>query len=334
MREDLTKYSLVAILLLLLYFSYLVVQPFLTYLFFSIILVLVFYPVYKWLVKKTNRPRTSSLFLVIALSLLLIVPSFFLGVSLVRQAPAFYETAVQTIDLSLFEQLSEQRFGVDLDAEQELEESVPRFRSYVLNNVGAFLSGATALFIGLFIMFFTMYYLFAQGENVLREIQKILPLSKKHQKKLLKNIHDVIHAIINGQLILGAIQGVVTGVLLLILGVPYAVLWGFATIVTSIIPVLGSFAIWVPISIWLAIQGQLLSAIFLASFGLIVISQLDNVLRPYVVSRQADIHPAVVIVGVFGGLIAFGAAGFVTGPVVLALLITVLKFYSEEVAVV
>jgi predicted PurR-regulated permease PerM len=179
-------------------------------------------------------------------------------------------------------------------------------------------------------MFFVMYYLFTEKETIMAELKKILPLSAKHQNKLFKQIQDVTHATINGQIILGIIQGVLGAITMILLGVPYAILWGFLMIITSIIPVLGSFAIWIPVAIWLYITGAVTQAIILVIIGSTLIAQSDNLLRPYIVSARADIHPATVIVGVFGGLYAFGLAGFIIGPLVLALLLTVLRFYSEE----
>ena len=324
-NADLSKYGFLGVLLVLLYFSYHVIRPFLTPLLFSIILVITAWPAYQWLTKKTKRPRLSSLLLVIGLLLILVIPSFFIGYTLVREAPAAYETFVDTVNLTSVDEFAQETIGQDIGLEQSLERSSSQFRDYVFSNAGALLSGASSVLLGMFIMFFVMYFLFTDGLHLLDRIKNLIPLDKHHQNKLYTEIGKVVHGIVNGQLIIGAIQGLVGGVLLAILGINTPVFWGFVMAVTSMIPFLGAASVWVPMSLWLLLTGDVVGGVTLGIVGAAIISQIDNVLRPLIYSRTARIHPAVVLVGVFGGLAAFGLVGFITGPLVLALFGTVMR---------
>lgn len=329
-HADISKYGFLGVLLVLLYFSYHVIEPFLTPLLFSVVLVIITFPAYKWLSNKTKKPKLSSLLLVLAILLVLVVPSFFIGYTLVREAPSAYTRFTEAVDFSSVDTFIQERTGRDVGLEENLERSAVQFREYVIGNVGSLLSGAANILLGVFIMFFVMYFLFTDGQTLLGRIKELIPLKKEDQDKLYAEIGNVIQGIINGQLITGIIQGLVGGVALALVGVATPVFWGFVMAITSMIPFLGAAVVWLPISLYLLATGDVIAGAALGIIGLVIISQIDNVLRPVITSKTARIHPAVVLVGVFGGLAAFGLVGFIAGPLVLALLGTVMRFYNEE----
>ena len=326
-----SKYAFAGLLLILAYFSYLIVEPFLSYLLFSAVLAMLFHPVYMWLHKKTNRPRLSSIILVLGLILLLILPSILIGIVLIRQAPAAYASFAGSIDAGPVQEILQQYIGPDVSINAWITESTQRFSQYVLRSAPAFLSSATEVALGLFVMFFVMFYLFTQADHILKRLRKISPLSHTHHNKLVSSIDQVVHGIIEGQVVLGLLQGLIGGAMFWALGIPNALFWGFVMAVLSIIPFLGSFIIWLPAAIWLLITGNVVKGIILLTVGFLIISQIDNFLRPYLVSRYAEVHPALVLVGVIGGLAAFGVVGFVVGPLVLALFVEFLKLYKADV---
>lgn len=328
-QEHLTKYGLIGVFLILLYFSYLTIAPYITYLMFSVVLVILLYPIYKRIAQKTNSPKIMSLLFVLAVILLIVVPTVFVGVQVIQQAPAAYANIVGNIDAELIEEEALDRFGVEIEVQQALQESVNTFSDYVFNNIGGVLTEAMNILLGLFVMFFVMYYLFIDAENILERIQTVIPLPKKHQKKLFGDINHAVHGIVNGMVIVGVIQGVLGGIVYVSLSVPNSLFWALATTVVSIIPLIGSFIIWMPIAAWLFVTGEVVRSIILLVLGSTIISQSDNLIRPIVVSKTATIHPALVMIGVLGGLSAFGVIGFIIGPLILALLVTVTSFYKK-----
>lgn len=330
-RELVAKYALVVFLLILGYFSFLVISPFFSYLLFSVVLVMLFFPAYEWLTKKIGgHKRIASILFVSILIVLIILPAIAFGVLLINQAPSAYEGFVDAINLSGLQSTAELVLGTEVDIESLLDESVSDFRSYIVTSAPQFLSSAGEVMLGFFILFFVMYYLFAQGREIMQGIQKISPLSKKHHDALLGNINSVVRGVIEGQIVLGLIQGLVAGIVFWALGVPNALFWGFVTAIVSMLPVVGAFMVWIPIAGWLLLSGMIWQAITLTVLGGAVISQIDNVLRPYLVARYAEVHPALVLIGVLGGLGVFGIVGFILGPLILALFVAFLRFYGEE----
>ena len=327
-QADLTKYGFLTILGLLLWLSFLTVKPYLTYLLFSVILVIIFYPVYKWLAKQVKKPKLASIGLVLVIIALLVVPSVFLGAKVIQEAPSAYEDIITNLDVAGLEGLAE-RLNLEVNLEQALNESVRTFRNYIFDNLTGVLTGTINVLLGLFMMFFVMYYLFTEGPRIIKRLKQVVPIDAKQQQELYDDIYDAVHGIINGMLIIGVIQGIVGGIIYFALGVPNAIFWALATTAVSIIPVIGAFAVWIPMAGWLFAVGETAKAIILVILGAGVISQIDNVIRPYIVSKTTSIHPALVIIGVLGGLAAFGVVGFVIGPLILALLVTVLSFYKN-----
>ncbi len=329
--RQLSRYALVPLFLIIAYLAYVVIKPFISYLIFSVVLVVIFSPVYNYFVKKTKKPRAVALLCVLALLLLLVIPTYVIFAKFITEAPSAYENFVKTVDFSYIEEFMSSNFGKIVDMQGWLDRSTVRFQKYVLSNAASIFQSVTNIMMGLFVMFFVMYYMFIDGDYLISELKKILPISSEHQKVLLREIKQVIKGTIEGQLLLGIIQGALGGLIFLILGLSNPLFWGFLMVIFSIIPVIGAFIIWVPAAIYLFASGSIIKAIILSAFGIIVISQVDNLLRPYIMGRTAEIHPVIVLLGVLGGLQVFGFIGFITGPLVLALFMKVLRFFTLEV---
>lgn len=331
-KESIAKYAVIVFLLLLTYFSFVVISPFFSYILFSIVLVMLFFPAYEWVSRKIGgRKRVASFLFVLVLIVLIILPAISFGVLLINQAPSAYESFVEAIDVSSLQPAAEIFVGPEADIDQLLADSVKDFQDYVLRSAPQFLSSAGEVMLGFFILFFVMYYLFYQGREIMEGIKRVSPLSNKHHEALLSNINNVVRGVIEGQIVLGLIQGLLAGVVFWALGVPNALFWGFVTAVVSMLPVVGAFMVWLPIAVWLLLSGMIWQGITLMIIGGAVISQIDNVLRPYLVGRYAEVHPALVLIGVLGGMSVFGIIGFILGPLILALFMAFLQFYAEEI---
>lgn len=326
---DFSKYTLFILLAIMTYLSYLVLKPFLSYLLFSVVLVVLFSNIHKKLLERIKDEHWVSIILVLALILMLVVPSIIIVYGFVVEAPTVYAGFVENVDIVEVQGVVDSLSPWQFDIGQALNQSVVRFRTYLLEQAGTLLTGVSTIMIGLFLMFFVMYYLFIDGERLLKKILKIVPLSERHKNTLTKDIYLVIHGTIRGQLVLGVIQGVLGGIVFLLLGLDNVLFWMFVMTVAGVIPFIGAFAVWFPVSVYMLLTGDVTKGVILIVLGLLVISQIDNFLRPYIVSRSAPIHPAVVLVGVLGGLVVFGVIGFVTGPLILALFVQLLQFFSK-----
>ena len=163
---------------------------------------------------------------------------------------------------------------------------------------------------------------------------KVLPIKPAHQEILVKSFKDVTYAVIYGHVIIALIQGTLGTIGFVILGVPSPIFLGSIMTITALIPYLGTAIIWLPTAIFMITSGliqhsnsMVIRGIILLSFGALVISTIDNILRPKIIGSKADVHPLLVLFGVLGGLSMFGFIGIIIGPVILAACIVMIKLY-------
>jgi predicted PurR-regulated permease PerM len=180
------------------------------------------------------------------------------------------------------------------------------------------------------VAFFTLFYLFRDGRSVLARAADALPLKAGQVERLFAGVSDSIVANVYGCLAVGASQGTVLSLGFWVLGVPSPVVWGLVTGLCSLMPIVGSTAVWGPAAIFFFITGHPWKGVILLAWGAAVVGQIDNVVRPYVISGRAKMHPLLVFFALLGGVKAFGVLGLFIGPVVLSLTLVVFEMLREE----
>ena len=212
---------------------------------------------------------------------------------------------------------------------QRLGELVGKLSSFLFENISSFtLSTVHTLFM-MFVFFYTMFFFLRDGRSFLEKIIYYLPLSERDQSRMLEKFTSVTGATIRGTFVIGIIQGTLAGFALWVAGIESAVFWGAVMTVLSIIPVIGSGLVWFPAVINLYATGAYMSATGLLLFCGLLVSSIDNVLRPILVGRDTKMHELLIFFGTFGGISLFGIAGFIVGPVIAALFIMVWEIYGE-----
>lgn len=188
----------------------------------------------------------------------------------------------------------------------------------------------TANFILLgFIFLYTLFFFLLDGEKVLDRILYYLPLEDREERRLLDKFTSVTRATLKGTAIIGVLQGALAGLAFWITGIPHAVFWGTIMTVLSIIPGIGSGLIWLPAAIILAATGAYINAISLVIFCGLVVGSLDNLLRPRLVGKDTQMHELLIFFSTMGGLMMFGIIGFIIGPIIAALFVTIWEIYGE-----
>jgi predicted PurR-regulated permease PerM len=180
-----------------------------------------------------------------------------------------------------------------------------------------------------FIFLYTMFFFLMDGEKVLDKILYYLPLEDREERRLLEKFTSVTRATLKGTAIIGILQGVLAGLAFWVAGIHQAVFWGTIMTVLSIIPGIGSGLVWLPAAIILAANGQYVHAIGLVVFCGLVVGSLDNILRPRLVGKDTQMHELLIFFGTMGGLIMFGIIGFILGPIIAALFVTIWEIYGE-----
>jgi len=218
-----------------------------------------------------------------------------------------------------------------------LKISIEKITKFIIENFSSFLVSLPSIMLNFFIMIFVVYYFLKDSNQISTRIKNLLPLKELHKQKVLTRFHDLTFGSFYGNILIAVLQGILGGIGFLVLGVQSALLWGFVMIFFALIPYFGTAIIWFPAALSLIFQGYLqndssftVRGVVLIIYGLLVVSTVDNFLKPKLIGSKTNVHPIVVLLGVLGGLKLFGIIGIILGPVMLALLITFIEIYETE----
>jgi len=321
------------------YLCWLMLQPFVEVLLWASVLVVVFYPVHKRLTARTKSPGLSA-----ALSSLLVIATILVPLTLVTWAVvneiANVAQNVQDNVSSLLDPNSPttgralkwlgKYVNVDqLRSQQYVVERLKGLSGQIAGRTLGVVGGLVGAIVEIFFVIFTMYYLFRDGEWITDWLRDVLPLEKAQSHEIFARMRDVISASVYGVVAIATVQGALGGLMFWILGLPSALVWGVVMIFMSMIPVLGSFVVWVPAAIFLAATGHWGKAAILTAWGALVIGSIDNFLRPKLVGEKTKLHELLIFFSVLGGLQIFGVLGLVVGPVIAAVTLALMDVFRE-----
>ena len=176
---------------------------------------------------------------------------------------------------------------------------------------------------------FTFFFATRDAEDLQKFFSDISPFGKRTEKRFNNEFRHITNAVVYGQILIGLIQAAVLGIGLYFLGIPNTLLLTFVAAIFCVIPVLGSWLVWLPVSLVLFATGDTSKAIFLLVYGAFIVASIDNLIRPYLLSKHSTLNVAVALIGTIGGLYAFGIVGLVLGPLILAYAMILFEFYRE-----
>lgn len=300
-------------------------------------------PLYSWVKRLVGGRRSLAATLTLIILFLLVAGplSAFVGV-VVTQAINVSDQAIPWV---------QEHFGAasTLNAHDWLVQRFPALAPYVpeqtqileslgrvAKGAGSFLVvGATQLTAGtagflldLFVMLYAMFFFFRDGPRIIEKIFYYMPLTSKDEGLLLERLTSVTRATIKGTLVIGIIQGTLAGLGFWAAGIDGAAFWGTIMTVLSVVPGIGAALIWVPAVVYLFITGQTLAATLLLAWCAAVVGTIDNILRPALVGKDAKMPDLLILIGTLGGLFLFGPIGFIVGPIVCGLFLTVWDIYG------
>ena len=207
-------------------------------------------------------------------------------------------------------------------------EMVGRLSSFLINSLSS-VTVMTAQFIFmLFIFLYTMFFFLVDGQRILSGILRYLPLKPEDQERMLEKFTSVTRATLKGIAVIGMVQGSLVGAAFASVGFPSAIFWGTVAAVMSMVPGIGTAIVWLPGVIILFMGGHYGTAIGLLAFCILVVGGIDNFLRPRLVGKDTSMHELLILFGTLGGIIMFGVAGIIIGPIVAALVVTVWEIYG------
>ena len=194
--------------------------------------------------------------------------------------------------------------------------------TYLVGSLSSMTRGTVQFVFGFFILLYTMFFFLTDGPAMLATVLHHLPLTPADKRQMIDRFVSVTRATIKGTIIIGIVQGTLSGVAFRIAGIPDALFWSVVMVLLSILPVVGGALVWVPACLILAATGHVGKAAALAAFCALVVGSVDNLLRPWLVGRDTKMHDLVILFSTLGGIFVFGPAGFIVGPILAGLFIT------------
>lgn len=345
-RENLFAVAFFAILGSLLWLVGSLLSPFIEDFLWAIILALSFYPLYQRLNQiLRQRESLSSLIVTFLLLVALVVPGFFILMTIGQEARHVYDELSTTPWEQKSQHLLEAVRGTPLEAMIkksgiQMEQAEQLLRRGILAGVKSIpkiigervttIFKNLALF-GVHLLFtaVALFFFFRDGARYYRKIVEFLPVEHGHREIAVQTVSRTVAAVVRGTLITALVQGCLAGAGFAVAGLPVPVLLGLFTFINSFIPFLGAASVWLPSAIWLFMEDQTMAAFGLALYGALVISVADNVLKPLIIGGGTKVPVFLLFFTILGGLRVYGFLGIFLGPIIIALGMAFLTIYRE-----
>lgn len=323
-------------------FVYLVL-PFFLIIFWGSLLAFFLYPLYKRLNKLSQNKKTFSSFTTILIFIIFILtPLFFVGLQLFFQAQNIMhklnEFSVTKL-IEFFEHLREKPFFSKIypliepylsHFQTQLPQHIPKLAEKLILSLSGMVTWSFAFVIKLFMTLFVLHYFLVDGEKIIQTIKELIPGSEDRKEIITKRIAFIIEGVLYGNLLTALIQGMLSLLIYLALGLSSYALLAFLTMLASFIPFLGTALIWLPTTFYLFLTGSLIKGVVLLLYSALIVSQVDNLLKPLLIGGKTKIHNLLMFLAVVGGLAKFGLTGIFLGPIILGLFLSVLEIYKTH----
>jgi predicted PurR-regulated permease PerM len=339
----------VACLVIIVFFLYRIFDPFFTSLLWASVLTVVFWPLFKRILALVRGRRSLASFITCILILILIVlPITAIGVLITQQSIALYQNLQGNADtladaaaewqelqnrpgIQWLRQQAEKWFGVgEFDLQQYLREAASAVSRFLVDIGPSLLRNVGEWIFSFFLIFITMFFLLRDGPQLIETFKSVSPLPDAIESELFQKFEDMSFATFFGSLLTAIAQGTAACLLFWALGLPAPLFWGAVVSLVALVPIVGAFLVWIPWSAYLLLAGQTTKGLLLLAIGGLVVSSIDNVLKPIIIKGRTDMHPILVFLSVLGGLQAFGFIGILLGPLMVALFISFIQFYQME----
>jgi predicted PurR-regulated permease PerM len=334
-------FSLIFLSLALGLLSFFVLKPFLSPISWAVALSIVFYPVYAFICRYIKWRSIASAITLAVILVIVLGPfsyvSFLLATEL-KDVAGFLEGG----DMGAIGELLEhpkaawliERVQTALNIEDEdmgrlLTESLSKIGKQLLSKVTEGAKNALIMLLNFIFMSFSIFFLLRDGPAFIKRINNYLPFSDEHKLRLEGQIKGIVVSTVYGGVVVALVQGAIGGAAFYFLDIPSPAIWGTAMAVMSFVPLLGTFSIWGPATVYLFMIGQTGQGIALALIGTFGISMVDNILKPLIISGRTKMPTLIIFFSVLGGIKLFGLIGLIAGPLVVALFISVVEIFRN-----
>jgi predicted PurR-regulated permease PerM len=321
-RERVLVLALLGVTVVVGVLCYVMLRPFLPALAWALALAIVTYPLHRVVCGVVPHRSAAAALSVAVVAVGLMAPAVFVTRQLVREATHAVQTAREAAErwraVAAENPLLAPVLGW-IEQEADLPNLARQAADAVGSRSGSIIAGSIWIGMQLLITLFVLFYFFRDRRDAEGLARSLVPLSEREAGEVFARIKDTIRATVFGSLVVAAVQGFLGGVMFAVLGLPGPLLWGVVMAVLATVPVMGTFVVWAPAAAFLVVEGSWVKGLVLASWGLVAIGLIDNLLYPLLVGTRLRLHPLPVFFAILGGLATFGAAGIILGPVTLAL---------------
>ncbi|ASU32490.1 AI-2E family transporter [Mucilaginibacter xinganensis] len=294
----------------------------------AIVLFTIFRPIYLHLVEKKGWNKTLVTMMIILTSLIVIViPMMSLSIMVVSKIGSIGK---ESFNLQEWVSKIDDYAGYHFNQPHIAENTLQKLGSYATELFPSILGSAAQIIITLLVMYFLLYFMFTQVREFENGLLKYAPFREQHAIKFADALRNSTYSNVLGQGIIAVTQGTLLAMSFFAFGLPDAVFWGVIGTFISFLPVVGAPTLTIPAGIILIAQGHELKGIMLMAVGLLVIGNIDNVLRMMINKRVGNTHPIISIIGVFIGVPLFGILGLVYGPLLLSYFLLLLEIYETN----
>lgn len=336
-RERLLALVLVAASVLVAWLCWQLIKPFVPSITWALVLAVLAYPLHERIRRRVRWQSVAAGISVVVVTLVIALPATLV----VRQAGDEAMTAMNSarelasadrwkLAIERFPRLAPVREWVE--REVNIEKQVDDASAQVARGVKNVLQRLVDLAMATLITLFLLFYFLRDKERILQTLAKLVPLAPAEAELVRKDVRNAISAIVFGTLVVAVVQGALGGVMFWLLGLPAPILWGSIMAVLAILPLFGAALVWIPAALYLALTGEMKSAVVLVIWGAVLIGLVDNVMKPLLVRGKLDLHTVPVFIAVLGGLLVFGGTGLVLGPVVLAIALGLFDVWRRRFA--
>ncbi len=318
------------------------IKPFLQAVFIAALFAALFSPLYRrFLSIIGERPGLASALTLLTIILFVMVPLSLLLGAVTSQALDIADTAVPWVRQQLATPglITETLEGLPFydfiqpyrdEALSRLGDLAGLISGWTVNALQSITFGTFNVLLSVMIVLYTLFFFLIDGDRLLFYMLYYLPLNDEDETKLLQRFTSVTRATLKGTAVIGFLQGALAGLALYFAGIPSSLFWAVAMMVLSVVPGVGTALIWIPAVIYLIVGGNLVEAVAVGVFCVVVVGTVDNLLRPKLVGNDTQLHELLIFFSTLGGLLMFGFMGFVIGPIIAALFVTLWELYGHE----
>src|SRR3989344_4947527 len=325
----------ICLLAIVIFLSFLVLRPYLDVIVLAVALTLIFEPLYRLVFLKIFRyPTLAALGVTITITIIVFIPLGFFAIWVFGEVSTLYASlasnggfdfgpAINHFVQSNFSGLPLPTITINFN------DFISEGLTWFLQNLGSLFSSVAQAFFVAFLSLLGLFFFLKDGAQWKEQVLKLLPLEPKYAREIINELESVVSSVIKGTLVVAVIQGLVAGTGFFLFNIPNPAFWGSLVMISSLIPIVGTWLVVAPAVAYLFFTGQTILAVSLLVWSVILVNFIYNVLSPQLMHRGNHIHPFAILLSVLGGISIFGPIGFILGPFVIALLISLSHIYPK-----